>query len=668
MNGKWKVSFDKDNAISMEVREQELNGAVVYTVRAERKPDLPLFGEQTYFDPRKGVEYQLKGSLGERFMAVYQHKEWWVRPAFGSSFSQIPARTQLLLLQEGDTYTAVLSVCADAIRSDIRGSRDGLIVTAASNQNGCNKMEDVSLVSVEDTNPYQACERAVKTALLRMGREHMDRRQRIYPEMFEYFGWCSWDAFYHKVNAEGIKAKLDELKEKGIPAKWVLIDDGWMDADYDKQVLKGLDADRSKFPEGLGSFTKQIRKDYGIGYIGVWHAIMGYWNGLKEGSQAAGELSAGSRQLPDGRIIPKAEKGAAFRFYDKWHSYLKSQCGIDFIKVDGQSAVSYFYAGMESYGKASREIQKGLGASAALHFNNNIINCMGMASEDMWNRPASAISRSSDDFVPNVPHGFREHAIQNSYNSLLQGEFFYGDWDMFWSAHEENRQNSMLRAVSGGPVYISDGVGKTDPEYIMPLVMEDGRITRCEETGVPTIDSLFTDPVNTQAPLKIFNRYQDAYIVTALNINKEDRPCQGELRISNIPGLKGWDWYVYSFGAQKVCTLTQGEPAVFQLAPNDGELFVLVKKNGRGRVLGLVDKYVSLAGILELFEEDGHQTVLLRQGGIFGFVSEIKPDRVLCFGQEQKIIDRGNGLYLVKLCNKGKQLLDIYYKESHRRE
>lgn len=647
--------------VRIEIKKENREGALIYRAEAFKEPSLPLFGRQTFLAAQESLCYRLEGFEASRFMAVYQHKDWWVRPAFGCRLFEVPERTQLLLLEEGQTYTAILAVCGDKCRSDIRGCQDGLEITLSLNQEGCNAVRDVSLVTVTGDNPYVLCETAVRTALAATGRKARHRSDKGYPELFEYFGWCSWDAFYHKVNAEGIRAKMEELKEKEIPVKWVLIDDGWLDADYERQVLRGLDADKSKFPQGLGSFTEELKEHYQIAAVGVWHAIMGYWNGLEPGSRAAFELAEGSMSLPDGRIIPDAEPGGAFRFYHKWHSYLKNQCGIDFIKVDGQSAVSLFYKGSKTYGEASWAIQNGLGASAALNFHNNIINCMGMASEDMWNRPGSAISRSSDDFVPDVAHGFREHAIQNSYNSLLQGELFYGDWDMFWSAHEENRQNSMLRAVSGGPVYISDAVGQTDPAYIMPLLLEDGRVTRCEGIGVPTQDSLFVNPVDMVTPLKIFNRYGASYIITALNINAKDEPCSGEIHIGDIPGLQGKDWYVYDYRGRSVSVLTQQSPVSFLLEANDANLFVLVKKEGIISPLGLVDKYISTAGISQCHIEPEKAFIQLKQGGTFGFAAHRPCAGVFCGGREVKAECKGNGLYLIPVADQEKPLVEIRY-------
>ena len=62
-----------------------------------------LFGRQEYLDAGKGVSCTVQIVGAERMTAVYQHKDWWIRPAFPGSFAEIPERTQLLLLKGGET-------------------------------------------------------------------------------------------------------------------------------------------------------------------------------------------------------------------------------------------------------------------------------------------------------------------------------------------------------------------------------------------------------------------------------------------------------------------------------------------------------------------------------------------------------------------------------------
>lgn len=618
----------------LEVCGDENTAAVV--LHGEMKEKEPYFGPQNYLDPKKGVTYYIELRGVQKLMVIYQHKDWWIRPSFPAAVGTVPERTQLLLAKTEEEYLAVLCVCGAEYRTDLQGEGDRLLVSCASNCIGKKKAEDLSVVFASGQDPYLCCEMAVKKALALTGREGMLRSRRRFPEMFEYFGWCSWDAFYHEVSAAGIEEKLDELKEKQIPVNWVLIDDGWLDADYKKQVLKGPDAAPDKFPDGLGAFVRKIKAEYGIKQVGVWHAVMGYWNGLEAGSKAEYLLEDGAEKLKDGRIIPAAEAGKAFRFYDTWHEYLKNSCGIDFVKVDGQSAVSLFYSGRKEYGKASGKIQKGLNASAALHFNNCIINCMGMACEDMWNRPSSAVSRSSDDFVPEVEHGFREHAIQNGYNSLLQGQFYWGDWDMFWSRHEENWQNSILRAVSGGPVYTSDRVGCTDREFIDPLIKKDGRIIRCEDTGVPTTDCLFENPVDTTHVLKLFNRYQDIYVIAAFNINKNSEMCEGTVCSTDIPGLAGRAWYLYSYRERTLTPISDKDEYHFCLRPNDAELFLIIPQTGF-RALGILEKYIGQGCVEGVWGEGKRTCVQLTEEGTFGFISERAPKEVWCGGERAAV-------------------------------
>lgn len=609
----------------------------------------PCFGPQRYYDAKEGLVYELAISGVDGATAIYQHKDWWVRPAFIKGLSETPDRTQMILFRKEKVFFVLLAVCGEVCRTDMYGKEeDRLLIRMAPGAGNRNRLSDISLVIAAGEDPYHCCERAVEEALIYQGKESMLRKHRSYPEMFEYFGWCSWDAFYHQVFHQGIMDKMQEFREKAVPVKWVLIDDGWLTADYEEQVLTDLDARESQFPEGLYGCAREMKEKYGVDKIGVWHAVMGYWNGVKEGTSAHTALQAGLTRLPDGRLLPAPSADKAFLFFDRWHDYLRNHCGIDFVKVDGQSAISLAYGGMETYGSASREIQKGLNASAALHFENRIINCMGMASEDMWNRPSGAVARSSDDFVPNEKNGFREHVIQNGYNNLLQGQFYWGDWDMFYTNHTENRCNSILRAVSGGPVYVSDKVGETDPEYIWPLIRKDGSVIRCGGVGMPTADCLLTNPLTSRKPLKIWNRFGEHYVVAAFSIRQDEEQCEGSISVRDIPGLSGNKWLAYSFLGQKIFPLEEGCEVDVSLDSGESELY-LILPDEEAVFIGILEKYIGPGCISKLWEKEDSIGVLVTEPGTFGFVTKRKPGRVLVNGRQQEYELMESGAYAVKI-------------------
>jgi hypothetical protein len=566
----------------------------------------PVIEPQTYIDPEAGVFTELSVPDDCKILSVYQHKCWWMRPAFPQAVSTIPKKSQMLLLQYASLNVALLAICSDCYRTDMEGTDAGeygsaVRIKASSNKIGIREINAPVLAIAWGENPYDCIERAGRMGAEAVGHPEMLRKNKTYPPVFEKLGWCTWNAFYHSVNQSGIKEKLEEFRDKSIPVQWVLIDDGWSDADMDQQLLLGLDADKEKFPQGLKETIAEIKGKYGIEKVGVWHSIMGYWNGLKKDSEAERQLSGFARTLPDHRIVPAPDAEKAFGFYGKWHSHLKSDCGVDFIKVDEQSAISIFNAGMESYGKASGEIQKGLDASAALYFRGALINCMGMGAEDLWHRPEAALTRTSDDFVPEVKHGFREHAIQNAYCSLLAGLFYYGDWDMFFSEHPENTQNAILRAISGGPVYTSDQVGKSEKSEIMPLIFQDGTVIRCDDTGIPTQDCLFQDPVRGGQILKIFNRKGNRYYIAAFNIREDEQEAKVTISTRDIPELSGKRWLVYDPQMDTCEAISDDTDLTTSLKANEARIYELAPM-GKTVILGNPAKYIA-GGCFEILEK-----------------------------------------------------------------
>ena len=125
--------------------------------------------------------------------------------------------------------------------------------------------------------------------------------------------------------------------------------------------------------------------------------------------------------------------------------------------------------------------------------------------------------RTSDDFFPQRPESHGLHLVANATAGLWFGEFMQPDWDMFQSAHERGAFHAAARAVSGGPVYVSDRVGVHDFELLRKLVLSDGSVLRADLPGRPTRDCLYADPSVEPVLLKIFNLNRDCGIVGVFN-------------------------------------------------------------------------------------------------------------------------------------------------------
>lgn len=95
------------------------------------------------------------------------------------------------------------------------------------------------------------------------------------------------------------------------------------------------------------------------------------------------------------------------------------------------------------------------------------------------------------------------------------------DWDMFHSLHPAAEYHGSARAISGGPVYVSDAPGKHNFDILKKLVLPDGSILRARLPGRPTKDSLFSDPARDGVSLlKIWNMNKYTGVLGVYN-------CQG---------------------------------------------------------------------------------------------------------------------------------------------
>ncbi|MFC0472126.1 Sip1-related alpha-galactosidase [Halalkalibacter kiskunsagensis] len=614
-----------DFSFTLDCYEQFVHAFVDVTIHHER-----LFARNDYLSSENGVVIKVK-TLGEfeGLMANYRHKDWWTRPHFNNDLSTLPDRTQSLLWKSKNSFYHLLPICASVFKADIRGAEQGFDIAISSYDGGRNRCQTPVFVLGKGDTPFELSKQITKEVIELRG-ESCAINEKRYPERLEHLGWCSWDAFYQEVNEEGILNKVKELKEKQVPVKWLMIDDGWSKTTNDR--LTTFEPDPKKFPGGFKNLTNQVKNTYGVDSVGVWHTFAGYWGGIDPDSLLAKEMEPNIYKTNSEKLIPYPDSEKGYRFWDTWHTYLKKQ-GIDFVKVDGQSGINNFMMEQMSVGESSLESHKALEASVGIHFDHCMINCMGMASENIWNRPISAVSRSGDDFVPEDENGFAEHAIQNVYNSFYHGELYWGDWDMFWSKHKDAKRHALLRAVSGGPIYTSDAVGETVPEVIWPLIYQDGRILRCDQPGKPTADILLNDPTCDRVPLKVWNTSGEAGVIATFNVDLFGNEVEGTISPSDIEGASADEYFVYDYFKQKVEVMKMGERKPITLLQEECELFLFITKQSQLAPIGLIDKYISSSTFKTNYSSTESLSVQLKEGGKFAFVAETQPSLVTVNGQ-----------------------------------
>lgn len=253
-----------------------------------------------------------------------------------------------------------------------------------------------------------------------------------------------------------------------------------------------------------------------------------------------------------------------------------------------------FYKNLDPVGSVARQFHNGMEASVGQHFDNRMINCMGMASEDMWNRSVSPISRCSDDFQPENREWFSKHIVQCSFNCLVQGQFYYCDWDMWWTDDAQAIKNSVIRAVSGGPIYVSDEYERSRRDVLVPLILEDGKILRCDRPGMPSKDSLTEDPTVSGKVFKIQNVCSSSGVIAAFNLDAENGSVKGRISPKDIEGLKGDSFVVYEHFSGDYRILKADEGFEITLKSSDEfKLYIVVPIENGFAAIGRTDKFIS---------------------------------------------------------------------------
>lgn len=585
------------------VKQQELvpdsNGII-----AQIKLELPGFQQGVYYRP-----FSEKIAAGNRVEPL-----WFGQIADLDSLAGQKPRmddflnlgTFMMLKQNDGQYLALLPLVSSNLGNSFSIDKQNVFLTMATYGTATENISAPLLSFARSDNPYEAAREAWKLAMDTEGiKGNIDwRENKVYPEAYQYLGWCSWEHYRQNINEEIILNAISEVKSSPIPFRWVLVDDGYL---HQKQgQLLSFGVDPKKFPNGWAPITSL--KDEKIKWMGIWRNFNGYMGGVSPEHimPQLQEYFRHSENYNKQRYMPKITPEAANAFYHEMTADTKNN-GFDMIKVDFQSDNFRYNTGSEN-------------AILGVHYNNaaleenckskglQLLNCIAQQNFNVFNHKYSALIRGSVDYKITKDR-LDVTLVQNFANAFWLGHTHWLDQDMFFANFEETaRLMAVARAVSGGPVYLSDEPQNIDDTVLKPLTFADGRILGTLAPGVPLPESLMQDPYYTEKAFRVIAPLKNnCAAVLAVNLSQNDSDVNSFIAVTDYPfagamiqpyeglweipeeGVLLYDYYAREarkLAADYTFTLGSRKERLFQLSP------ILQGWS----VIGRPDKYLPAAG------------------------------------------------------------------------
>ncbi len=585
----------------------------------------------------------------QRWVGCYRFDPFWMQPRVGTCIDQLPRDTQYVLLELVDgEYLLVVPLPAEPYHGSLESHAHELVVVLDSGAPEVTGEDALPLYLLRGNDPFEMMKDGAREVCERLGEGRL-RSDKAVPAFVDLFGWCTWDAFYREVDPAGVERGLESFCQGGVRPRLVILDDGWQSVDEptNEGRVNALAAN-SKFGGELASIVSRARQEHGVVTFMVWHAVFGYWGGAHPDALAkyapqpilrwySPEVLSHRPAMNADYCGPTACRPAADRlsaFYDDYHAWLEGQ-GVDGVKVDNQSSLEGLAHDAGGRVALWKQVRRALEGSARRHFDGNLINCMSNASECYYFAQDSTLTRTSTDFWPRQPETHGLHLYTNALVSLWFGEFNLPDWDMFQSGHPVGHYHAAARAISGGPVYVSDPPDGHDFELLRRLVLSDGTVARCLDIARPTRDCLFQDPTQEGHLLKVFNRNAASSVVGAFNARY--RPdakdvIVGTVGPSDVPGLEAGSYAMYLVEADTLLVVDR-HSIELSLDTLGYEIATLAPIQGGVAVIGL-KALLNPGGAVSSVEYGPLSVAVeLRDGGPLLCYAERAPSQVTWQGQ-----------------------------------
>jgi raffinose synthase len=619
-----------------------------------------------------------------RFTSCRRDEPFWMVPAAGTRHADVQIETQWLLAEtERGDMVMLVPLLDNPFRFSLGGSPEGLMLYGETGDPLTVGKGGVALFVSVGTDPYAMAQSGARSVSARMGGGRL-RAEKPVPDFAGVFGWCTWDSFYREVSAGKVREGLASFAAGGVEPRFIILDDGWQDyrrMPTGEERLVSFNANQPRFSGTLTPVVAMAKREFKIRFFLVWHTFNGYWGGVDPKAMPHYGVRDAFRSFGPGilehqpwmnvrwwgSVVGLVPEDGIGRFFDDYHRTLQAQ-GVDGVKVDNQSVIEGLAAGNGGRVGLSRLYRDALENSASKHFNGRIINCMANSMETYYGSSRSTLMRTSIDFWPRRPETHGLHLYTNAQVGVWFGEFMQPDWDMFQSAHAMGPFHAAGRAVSGGPVYVSDRPDAHDFSLLKKLVLSDGTVLRADGVGRPTRDCLFADPTREPVLLKIFNRNGDCAVVGLFNANyhaaeNERSVLSGSVSPSDVPGLRGNAFAAMAHKSGRIWTCGGNDLEPVSLGEGDWEIVSIAPVERGVAVLGLADKLSSAAAVsAKTWGADGSLLVSLRDGGRFAAWTEKTPTAVRSNGKDVVFSRDGeSGKLSVVLPDSGPQTVVLYW-------
>jgi len=305
----------------------------------------------------------------------------------------------LLLKLDNGRYLAVLPLVSDDVMASItiyEGTpRLKLCTFGTDTFSG-----DASLFTwAFAADPYSATQKCWEHALASdFCKDNVQlRSEKEYPELYEYLGWCTWEAFGENINEANVIRSINEIKQSPVPVRWVIVDDGYLNNKYpggkEKPQIRSFGAN-NKFPNGWNPITS-LKDDASVKWIGIWRNMSGGMGGVSPDhtmtnltdhlmQKTACKCSGPQREVQEEvSMIVKPDTASSAAFYEAMIGNTLDG-GFDFVKVDFQTYNFWMYAGTGNAVNSAHQNNQALETVCKTH-GIPLLNCISQCNVNVFN-------------------------------------------------------------------------------------------------------------------------------------------------------------------------------------------------------------------------------------------------------------------------------------------